>query len=87
MGRSSSGGDRGSGPLVEDYKWLLIAFLRNSGRDIPREAVGPDPAGEVSTALYNMGLDTRGFANNTGADQPGQSDQGLCYSLFGKSYI
>ena len=28
----------------------------------------------------------RGFVNNTGADQPAhpQSDQRLCYSLFGK---
>ena len=29
----------------------------------------------------------RGFANNTGADQPAQSDQRLCYLLFGKYHI
>ena len=29
----------------------------------------------------------RGFANNTRADQPAQSDQRLCYSLFGKYHI
>ena len=58
-GQIQFGRDRGSGPLVEDYKWLFIGFLRNSGRDIPREAIGPDPTGEVSTALYYMGLDAR----------------------------
>ena len=29
----------------------------------------------------------RRFANNKGADQPAQSDQRLCYSLFGKHHI
>ena len=28
-----------------------------------------------------------GVANNTGADQPAQSDQRLCYSHFGKYHI
>ena len=29
----------------------------------------------------------RGFAKNTDADQPAQSDQGPCYSLFGKYHM
>ena len=29
----------------------------------------------------------RGFENKTGTDQPAQSDQRLCYSLFGKYHM
>ena len=41
---------------------------------------------------YHMGLDTKktcllGFANNKGADQPAQTDQHHCYSLFEKYHI
>ena len=40
----------------------------------------------------HMGLGVRkpvlgGSAYNTGAEQPAQSDQRLCYSLIGKYYI
>ena len=42
--------------------------------------------------IYNNGPQRektclRGFSNNTGAYQPAQTDQRLCYSLFGKYHV
>ena len=37
-----------------------------------------------ASAQENLSL---GFGNNTGTDQPAQTDQCLCYSFFGTNHI
>ena len=66
--------------------FTMEARSMNPDQTVPKETV---PAGSILFGPHREKTCHPGFANNTGADQPAhpQSDQRLCYSLFGKYHI